>query len=258
MTNENLNPEVDPIDQAQAEVDKEQGGGDQPSYMTTEGVSQMLLAQGRVYERQIAGLTSKIDTGLNAIRRDTNASMQQQLAQASAQGQTASYLASLDEDQRALVQPLVNQIQGLQEQIQGQTQQPQGDTQPSQTASPAGGWDTVYTVVRQLGLDPQTKGIDYDALTEPGLTSEQRQERFLTSVQRTIVATAAAQTQSRTNPPQNEAAQQAQPVVNPPVDGPPRTSATYRNIDDVRDAFVTDKIPELEAKRLAASMGQQL
>ena len=244
--------EIDPITQAQQEVDQEQAGAEQGQYLTNDQVQQLLSEQSRVYERQIAGLTSKIDTGLNAIRRDTTASMQQQLANLNAQQGMQNWLSGLDEDQRALVQPLITRQQQLEEQLLGQTQQPAGVQE--QTASPEEGGDTVYKVVRQLGLDPRTKGIDYDALTAQGLSSEEREAQFLSSISKLI------QTQATQQKPQTDGAvqQQAPATQSPPTDGPPRTSATYRNIDDVRDAFISDKINQDEAMRLAGSMGQTL
>lgn len=244
--------EIDPITQAQQEVDQEQAGSEQGQYLTNDQVQQLLSEQSRVYERQIAGLTSKIDTGLNAIRRDTTASMQQELANLNAQQGMQNWLSGLDEDQRALVQPLVTRQQQLEEQLQGQT--PQSSGEQGQSASPETNWETVYTVVRQLGLDPRTKGIDYDVLTSPGLSNEQRQEQFLTSIRTTLISQATQQK------PQTDGAvqQQAPATQSPPTDGPPRTSATYRNIDDVRDAFISDKINQEEAMRLAGSMGQTL
>jgi hypothetical protein len=247
--------EADPISQAQQEVDREQSGSEQAQYLTNDQVQQIMSEQARVYERQIAGLTSKIDTGLNAIRRDTTTSMQQQLANITAKQGMETWLLGLDEEQRALVQPLLARQQQLEEQIQGQAQQP--SVEQEQTASPEEGWDTVYKVVRQLGLDPRTKGIDYDVLTAPGLSNEQRQEKFLTSVRTTIIAQSSLQ-QPRVDSQNGAVQQQASAPQSPPTDGPPRTSATYRNIDDVRDAFISDKINQDEAMRLAGSMGQTL
>jgi hypothetical protein len=67
--------EGDPISQDQAALDAEQGGIAAPNYVSREDFVRMQST----YQQQIAGLQSKVDTGLNAIRRDTQIAAEERL-----------------------------------------------------------------------------------------------------------------------------------------------------------------------------------
>ncbi|KKL64991.1 hypothetical protein LCGC14_2159460, partial [marine sediment metagenome] len=70
---------VDEITQAQQEIDAIQESPGEPQPPTMEQVRDLIQQQGQTHSRQIAGLASKIDTGLNAVRRDTEEWAKQQV-----------------------------------------------------------------------------------------------------------------------------------------------------------------------------------
>lgn len=238
-------PEQDVITQEQQKLDEQQGiTPPVPQYVTAEQMQRMLGEQARGYERQLAGLQSKLDTGLNAIRRDTQAQ-----ATAQAQRDRQAWLATLDDERRQAVLDS--------ERFNSPTPTPPGNgateaqqpspQAPAPTTDAAAQWEAVYQMVRNMGVDPRASGIDYTALTQPGLDDNTRQQRFFTSLW-TVKGTTAP----RGAP---AAPQQVRTTPNPPVEQQAPAAGGYRNIEDVYDAFITGRITDTQYREQARRFG---
>jgi len=164
------------IDQDQAQLDAVQEATPQTNSDSMTGEIQALKELISHQNQQVAGLQSKIDKGLNAIRRDSEDAVRKQ-QEAAAQ----RYIQQLPEEHQGAFNSMLqaNQAyyqenQKLREEADGVSQQPQ--QQPTQEQDE---WEQVYAIPRGLGIDPNTPGIDYAAFTDPGLTENQRRDRFL-------------------------------------------------------------------------------
>ena len=210
-----------------------------PQYLTVEQVQTMLSNQQRAFERQISGVTSKIDTGLNAIRRDTQTWAQQQI-QVQTQQQRQAWLAGLSEEQRAVAEPLIAEIDKARQPAQEVAPEPQADTLASQPDP----WAKVYDLVEDFGLKRDMPGIDYAAFTDPGLTDRQRQQRFAGSLG-TLKGTSVS-------PSPAPAAPRA-PASPPPPESPRGGVGGYASMETLRDAYITGKVTVQDYRQIAQS-----
>ena len=209
-----------------------------PQYLTVEQVQQMLSNQQRAFERQISGVTSKIDTGLNAIRRDTQSWAQQQIQVQTAQ-QRKDWLAGLSEEGRAVAEPLLKEIDKARQPAEEVASEPQADA-PAPQPDP---WAKVYELVEDYGLKRDMPGIDYAAFTDPDLTDRQRQQRFLGSLRK------GAGTPATVPAP---AAPRA-PASPPPPESPRGGGGGYASMETLRDAYITGKLTVNEYRQTAQS-----
>ncbi|KKK47607.1 hypothetical protein LCGC14_3153480, partial [marine sediment metagenome] len=154
----------------------------------------------------------------------------------------ANWLASLEPEQKTLVEPLLQMI----DRQAPQSAQPEV-TQPA-AQPPVDEWDRVRAIAQGMGVDPQDKRIDYAAFTDPNVPDDERRTRFLGSL-RTIIAAA----------PATPAATVTQPTQtgNPPVETAAASRSNgYRNVDGVRDAYMADRIDLPEYTRLLVNYGE--
>jgi bacterioferritin-associated ferredoxin len=79
MTQEQFNEAVDEIAQEQQQLDDQQGVGDQSPQLTEDRVRQMLEDQLQTFSKQVSGLQSGWDRGLNAIRGDMEKKLEQRI-----------------------------------------------------------------------------------------------------------------------------------------------------------------------------------
>ena len=248
MTTENTDI-TSALDSDQAQLDAvQEAPGSQP--VPADAVTDEIRAlKGLIQSQnqQVAGLQSKVDKGLNAIRRDTEESQRRQQEYAVQQ-----YLEQVPEEHRAAFQQMAQQNLQLQQQLsQTQYQEP---AQAQQQQAPSGEWEQIYSIPRSMGIDPQTPGIDYQAFTDPGLTEEQRRDRFFTSIKTVMAApTAPAPT------PDAQEGRPQQDVQNPPTGGTPAggVSGSLRSIEQIERAYIEDKLPFDEYKKRLAEAGQR-
>lgn len=242
-----INEEQNPVDQVQQEIDAVQGAGTEttltPEYMTKEQ-GESLRGQNDTLRGEIRGLHSRLDKGLNAIRRDAEKTASEQRMQEN--------LNAVPEEYRESVRPILQQNAELMDRLDQQAMQtPEGAPpaqQPAQTDGSAA-WEPIYRVVRDFGLDPKTPGIDYDAWREPGLSDQQRSNRFFQSLRTVVTKPAAPTAQPQQRPRQVEA----------PTDGAPgRGDGAGGSIDDIRDLVIQGKIPPAEGNQRAQAMGETL
>jgi hypothetical protein len=242
MTQEEIPEQAidDAVSQTQVDMDRDQGlqNGTTPEMLTRVEVEQMLAEQARVYQGQIAGLQSKVDTGLNAVRRDTQTWAQQQMGDLQTRLGRESWLNSLDEDQRSLVTPLVQQMDRMQP-----APAPLPDSAPT-AYSDAGMLDTQMDfVIQGFGLQPNDVRINKAALRAGD------QQGFMQSIRSAIAADTTAQ------PPQPRQ-QSAPQAVNPPVEG--RGQSSNNGTDSIMNQHIRGEISIEEYKRRMSEQGVQV
>ena len=254
MTTENID-NTSALDQDQAQLDavQEDPGSQTDSSSTGElrALRELIENQNKMIEnqnRQVAGLQSKIDTGLNGIRRDSEESVRKQQEQ-----QAYAYMQSLPEEHQAAFGQMLQANQAYYQQNAELRDQLAGDN-GTQQAQPevSSEWEQVYAIPRSLGIDPQTQGIDYAAFTEPGLNESQRRDRFFASLKPLMGATNQA--------PATQAQQQPAPgqVQSPPTGGTPSNGASsnMRSIEQVQSAYIEGKLSKEEYTDQLSKLGQ--
>ena len=231
------------IDQDQAQLDAVQEATPQTNSDSMTGEIQALKELIAHQNQQVAGLQSKIDKGLNAIRRDSEDAVRKQ-QEAAAQ----RYIQQLPEEHQGAFNSMLqaNQAyyqenQKLREEAEIVVQQPQ--QQPTQEQDE---WEQVYAIPRGLGLDPNTPGIDYAAFTDPGLTENQRRDRFFASLRPLMGAT----NQAPTGQPTEASTSQVQ---SPPAGG---ASSNMRSVEQVQSAYIEGKLSKQEYTDQLNRLGQ--
>ena len=248
MTTENID-NTSALDQDQAQLDAVQ---EDPNPQTDSNpVTDEIRALRNLIEdqnRQVAGLQSKIDKGLNGIRRDSEDAVRKQQEQ-----QAYAYMQTLPEEHQAAFGQMLQANQAYYQQNADLRYQLSGGN-GTQQAQPevSSEWEEIYAIPRSLGLDPQTQGIDYAAFTEPGLNESQRRDRFFASLKPLIGATNQA--------PATQAQQQPAPgqVQSPPTGGTPSNGASsnMRSIEQVQTAYIEGKLSKEEYTDQLNKLGQ--
>ena len=239
MTQENVE-EQSVLDQDQAQLDAVQ---EEPASQTTptDAVTKELQALREDFSRQVAGLQSKVDKGLNAIRRDTEEQAKQQQEAAIQQ-----YLEQVPEEHRETFRAIANQNMQYREQI---SKLENGTTPEEPQVSSE--WDQIYAIPRSMGLDPQTPGIDYAAFTDDGLTEGQRRDRFFASIK--TVMSSNTQTDTPATP------QTTEQVQSPPTSGTPTSSSpsNLRSEEQIQRAYIEGKLTKEEYQQRLTQVGQR-
>jgi len=249
-----VNSQNDEVTQDQQSLDEEQGEiPATPQYATSDQLTNIHneLQQLRSENRGLQGL---VDNGLNAIRRDTQTWAEQQFSGMRNEMDKKAYLENLDEEQRAVVTPLLNEMEELRKQNVQQAQPQQSQTQ--QQAAPDQAqqqWEQIYKFVESMGLDRNDPNLLYSALDPTNsLAPEQRSAQFAESVGNAVRAKGGT-------PPQQPSPQQPQTqkpaTVSPPVDQPSGKAApSYKNLDDVRSAYIEGKIEKAEYQSMVQKL----
>ena len=221
------------IDQDQAQLDAVQEATPQTNSDSMTGEIQALKELVEQQNRQVAGLQSKIDRGLNSMRSEYEDRARQQAQQAAQQ-----YIQEIPEEHQGAFNSMLQsnnayyqENQRLKEQIiNGAEPPPQFDDQTQQQ------WEQVYAIPRGLGIDPNTPGIDYDAFTDQGLTEDQRRDRFFASLRPLMGATNQAPTGQTTEASTSQ-------VQSPPAGG---ASSNMRSVEQVQSAYIEGKLSKQE------------
>ncbi len=239
MTQENVE-EQSVLDQDQAQLDAVQEETT-PQTTPTDAVTKELQALREEMSRQVAGLQSKVDKGLNAIRRDTETQARQQQEAAIQQ-----YLEQVPEEHRETFRAIANQNLEYREQLS----KVETSTTPEEPQV-SSEWDQIYAIPRSMGLDPQTPGIDYAAFTDDGLTEGQRRDRFFASIK--TVMSSNAQTETPATP------QTTEQVQSPPTSGTPTSSSpsNLRSEEQIQRAYIEGKLTKEEYQQRLTQVGQR-
>lgn len=251
----------DVVTQVQQEMDQEQGTSGESQPITMDQMRGMMETQARSYQSQISGLQSRIDRGLDAIRRDAQGWAAQQIGDLETRLGRDTFLKGLDSELRPLAETLLNEMD----------RRTKGTQQVPAEPAPRGGnptetdsqWEQVYQIVEGMGLKRDDPLVNYAVLTETSLSAQDRQGQFMGSLREAVL-----KSEGGASPPRPTAkpgpVPPASQVANPPVDrgGGRGTGPVYRNADDVRDAFIMGKFNSSEDpsgineyKRLMANLG---
>ena len=238
MTQENVE-EQSVLDQDQAQLDAVQEETT-PQTASTDAVTKELQALREEMSRQVAGLQSKVDKGLNAIRRDT-----EEKALREQEAAMKQYMEQVPEEHRETFEMLANQNRQYQQQLS----QMQNGNEPTQEVSSE--WDQIYAIPRSMGLDPQTPGIDYAAFTDDGLTEGQRRDRFFASIK--TVMSSNTQTETPATP------QTTEQVQSPPTSGTPTSGSpsNLRSEEQIQRAYIEGKLTKEEYQQRLTQVGQR-
>jgi len=238
VTQENVE-EQSVLDQDQAQLDAVQEETT-PQTAPTDAVTKELQALREEMSRQVAGLQSKVDKGLNAIRRDT-----EEKALREQEAAMRQYMEQVPEEHRETFEMLANQNRQYQQQLS----QMQNGNEPTQEVSSE--WDQIYAIPRSMGLDPQTPGIDYAAFTDEGLTENQRRDRFFASIK--TVMGSNTQTETPATP------QATEQVQSPPTSGTPTSSSpsNLRSEEQIQRAYIEGKLTKEEYQQRLTQVGQR-
>ena len=250
MTTDN-NDVTQIIDQAQQEIDAEQG-----IVETTSELSQVQALQSQLAAQteQVRQLTSMVnasrghtDRALNAIRGDFDKAVEDKINQMGERARQQQLLESIDEEQRPFFQHMMDRLDKVDNTSQTQSGQEQVITD-SDTQSQ---WQQVYTMVQQMGINPQDPRVNYQLLVDPSVaTPEQRQGNFMQNLTQILNS--------------NTGSQQSQPTTqntntNPPVESMSPSSATaLRNADDIRDAYISGTITTDEYRDRMGAIGENV
>ena len=240
MTQENIE-EQSVLDQDQAQLDAVQEETT-PQTAPTDAVTKELQALREDFSRQVAGLQSKVDKGLNAIRRDTEEKALREQETAMRQ-----YLEQVPEEHREAFQMLANQNSQYQKQI---SQLQNGDV-PEQTQEVSSEWDQIYAIPKSMGLDPQTPGIDYAAFTDAGLTEGQRRDRFFASIKTVMSGNTTSGTPATP--------QTTEQVQSPPTGGTPTSgsASNLRSEEQIQRAYIEGKLTKEQYQQRLTEVGQR-
>ena len=240
MTQENVE-EQSVLDQDQAQLDAVQEETT-PQAAPTDAVTKELQALREDFSRQVAGLQSKVDKGLNAIRRDTEEKALREQETAMRQ-----YLEQVPEEHREAFQMLANQNSQYQKQI---SQLQNGDV-PEQTQEVSSEWDQIYAIPKSMGLDPQTPGIDYAAFTDAGLTEGQRRDRFFASIKTVMSGNTTSETPATP--------QTTEQVQSPPTGGTPTSgsASNLRSEEQIQRAYIEGKHTKEQYQQRLTEVGQR-
>lgn len=240
----------DPISQEQAALDDEQGGEPAASqYVTVETLQKMQDDQmarfTQMVSNQVGGLQGKVDKGLNAIRRDTQAESAERFKEAESRNRETFLRNIEDPDLRSQMgQYLTTQDANWAERARAAAPIIESESPAPQQQDNESQWNQVFAVVQSMGGDPRDSRINYSALVDETLPESTRRERFFQSVGETLKTPPPAPAAQQPNQPQGR-----QPV-SPPIEGGERRSGGYRSREDVDRAYMSDSISRDEYERL--------
>ena len=242
------------IDQVQSEIDLDQSNVVESevepfSQAQMAAVQQIVQNATSSYERQVQGLQSLIDRGLNAVRRDTDIRDQEtrnMVLNQQYKEQKEAYLNNLDPMQREAVEPIYDQLQQLQRnqvQIAAQQQIYSQNAQPAQDTSNAE-WEAVYQHVESFGLNRSDTNIKYDILSNNTLNDSQKKQAFNQMLGDLRVQYALNTQQSSTQTPATQPDPQAQ---TPPMENSRQgNNGSHNNMDELLDWYLGLGTPNSE------------
>jgi hypothetical protein len=246
MTQKEFDDAVDAVTEEQLQLDNQQNGVEAPSSITKDEVRQMLDQHFQSLRKEVSGLQSGWDRGLNAIRGDMRKEMDDKINDMHSQAGKTAFLNNIeDPEQRQNFQYILENQERLtkgNQQYNNYNQQPDDAQQQSQQqqAIQQQQLEQVYAYVEDRGVSRQDSRIRYDYLTDASLTPEQRKQGFYDSVEAARTASRAA-TQQQPSPGTQE--RPSSNTVNPPVEGGGRSSGNSGSRQDADlNLYLTNEI----------------
>lgn len=191
-----------------------------------------LSTRNERYENQISGLQSKIDKGLNSIRQQ-----EKQKAESNLQKLKEDF-ENLDESYKPYAKTA---IQAEETRLQREfAEDSVAQDSPVSTAE-----QERKEIVRDMGVDPNTPGIDYSILDNGNLSLSDRRQKFFASV-----IDARSKVQAPTAPVETK------PAENPPVDGTPaKSTGIPKNLTELHQNYASGRMPKEEYLAQKQRMG---
>ena len=255
MTTDN-NDVTQMIDQAQQELDAEQGIVETTSEVSQVQALQEQLAQQNQQIKELSGMVNAsrghVDRSLNAIRNDSGdaiaRAIDQRLAFMNDRMQQQQLLENLDDDQRGVFQHVLNKLDRVEASTYVQ-QNPQQQPPPQDGGQDP--WLDIYNMVSDMGLDRTDPRIQYTLLLDEAVEPRQRQANFFQNLMG--VRDNGSQGQAQSQPAQQTS------NANPPVESMSPCSATaLRNADDILDAYISGTITTDENRDRMGAIGENV
>ena len=242
------------IDQAQQELDAEQGIVETTSEVSQVQALQEQLAQQNQQIKELSGMVNAsrghVDRSLNAIRNDSATDIgrivDERLASMNDKLQQQQLLENLDESQRGVFEHVLNKL----DKVEASTYVQQPVQQPPQNGG-QDPWLDIYNMVSDMGLDRTDPRIQYALLIDESVEPRQRQANFFQNLM--SVRDTGSQGQAQSQPAQQTS------NANPPVESMSPSSATaLRNADDIRDAYISGTITTDEYRDRMGAIGENV
>ena len=230
-TTEQPDPITQTQEQLEVEAPQESDDSGQAALLTRVEAAEKRAERA---EAEARGAQSKVDRGLNSIRRE--------YAERAAQSDIERELADVPEDMRPYMERMYRRF-GTPNQQEGQAPDAGSDDQMTK----------IHGFVRDFGVDPDDERINYGVLYQGGLTDEQRQSQFVQSL-RHIVEQGPSQpaTQPEPTPPQPET------PPSPPVENAPGQGAPGMDVEALREAFITGQLGLDDYRQRMAVLGERI
>ena len=247
--NEDSQASIDPISVDQQQLDEQQGQVPSPQTATADDIAalqQTISAQAR----QIYGMQSKIDTGINAVAHRQEQAIQRGFEDIKQQMYGQNLLNQVPEEHREWMGPIM-------ETLQKQNQPAPESLAPESQAmgDPQSDWQQVFDLVQQAGVNPQDSRM---MEAYPLLTSGQ-QGAFMSRLAQVVREDASkggsANGQARTQAPRQA---QAQRTVSPPIESSPSAGRGLNSADDLRNAFIENKLDFPEYQKRMSALGESV
>jgi len=271
VSENNLDPNEelsDELSQDQQELDQFLDNPSEvlPAGPTLEQLAERITAQEQLNNRLMAenrGLQSKVDTGLNAIRRDAQRDAQAwaeyQVGGLRSELETRAYLESLDEDQRPLAEGLIrrfeqNQYVPQQQLPQEQYQEPQHYQSPQEQLQAA--WEPYCQFAEQMGIP---RGSVNWALVQSNMADANLMPDYSRNqVFQDHIASLRAQSLGISQQTVSQPQQNRQGGTPPVQSGSRNGGGNLRTPDQIRDAYLEDTITHTEYQERMRALGESV
>ena len=190
---------------------------------------------------KINGLQSKLDKGLNTIRKDS-----QERAMQQAQTEVEKLKEGLEDLDPSLRPYAEQQVKAAEDRVKTMSQDiPDSSLDQNPTATSE--MDEVRKIAENAGVDPNDPGINYAALFNNSVDINDRQKEFFDSLWKVKNKTATPTKPNETAP---------QPTDNRPTNGTPTAGTGMpKNITELHQAYASGSMPKEEYLKQKQRMG---
>ena len=236
MVNENKDVQItSDLEQDQESLGTEVDEQKKPDQM--QEMKNLLVEQ----DNRIKGLQSKVDKGLNTIRKDS-----QERAMQQAQSEVEKLKEGLEELDPSLRPYAEQQVKVAEDRVKTISQDiPDSSLDQNPTATSQ--MDEVRKIAENAGVDPNDPGINYGALFNSNEHIDARQKEFFDSLWKVKNKTATPTKPNETAP---------QPTDNPPTNGTPTAGTGMpKNKIELYKLYSSGRMPKDEYLKQKERMG---